>query len=177
MRILLTGASGVGKSTLVKRFLEDNPEFYYPKNFIRPMHSFLDFPINENATNESQYASTAYLAHQIITNENIIFDRGIVDYLVWTKMSKNISKKQYKKHKNDFEKALHLHDVIHLYIPIEFEIEDDGYRSLDNEYRKKTDKNIKKFLDKNNIFYETLTGTVDERYEKMKLIIEAQSIF
>lgn len=177
MRIIFTGASGVGKSTLVEKFLKEHPEYYRPPSFSRPMNSFLGMPLNEESTHESQYATTAFMAHQIITHENLIYDRGIPDCLIYTKASKNISKNQYKKHKKDFMPIFEKVNMLHFYIPIEFEMEEDGVRSLDEEYRRKTDKSMKKFLDKNDIFYETLTGTVDERYEQMLAAIEAQQIF
>jgi len=177
IRIILTGASGVGKSTLVEKFIKEHPEYYRPPSFSRPMNLMLGFPLNEDATHESQYATTAFMSHQILTHNNLIYDRGIIDCLAYTNLSKNISKSQYKKHKMDFMPIFEKVDILHLYIPIEFDMKDDGIRSKDEKYRRKTDKFMKKFLDKNNIFYETLTGTVDERYEQMLNAIEAQQIF
>lgn len=177
MKILFTGASGVGKSTLVDLFIKSNPEYKRTINFTREFKDYLNFPINENVTNESQYAATTMQAYQIVKNDNIISDRSLVDFLVWTKMSKNISKKQYKKHKKDFLNYIKSDDIIHFYIPIEFEIENDGYRSLDKSYRKKIDKKIKKFLKKNKIHHYTLTGNIDERYQKMIMFLEAEEVF
>jgi len=180
MRILFTGASGVGKTTLVDKFLLDHSQYYKPDNFIRTMHSYFNFPLNEDTSYEFQYAVTAFMSHQIITNEFMISDRSLVDYMIWSKMAKNISKRQYKKIKKDFIKLLKDKEIIHFYIPIEFDLEQDKFRSKDKKYRNKIDKNIKKFLDKNKIPYVTLTGDVKERYDKMiKTIdyIEADKVF
>ena len=177
MKILFTGASGVGKTTLVNIFIKNNPDYKRTENFTREFRDYLNFPINENVTNESQYAITSMHAYQIVKNDDIISDRSLVDFLVWTKMSKNISKKQYKKHKEDFLKYIKKEDVVHFYIPVEFEVKDDKYRSLDESYRRKIDKKIKKFLKKNEIPYYELTGSIAERYQKMMMHLETEEVF
>lgn len=180
MKILFTGASGVGKTTLVDKFLSEYNNFYKPDNFIRTMHNYFNFSLNEETSYEFQYAVTAFMSHQIITNEFMISDRSLVDYMIWSKMAKNISKKQYKKIKKDFIKLLKDKEIIHFYIPIEFDLEQDKFRSKDKKYRDEIDKNIKKFLDKNKISYVTLTGDIENRYNKMiKTInyIEADRVF
>ena len=58
-----------------------------------------------------------------------------------------------------------------MYFPIEFEVVDDGVRSLDEEYRREIDNNIKSILEELGINYYVMEGAQEERLEMMKNII------
>lgn len=172
MKIFFTGASGVGKSTLVERLQKLYPHLFRPQNFTRPMHSALGFPTNSDITNEVQFATTAFMTYQIITHDDIIYDRCTVDSLVYTQLAKNITDEQYKYHLESFKSIFeNLEDAYYFYIPIEFELEEDGIRSKDIEFQKKTDKLIKEFLIENDINFYEITGTVEERMTKILKIL------
>jgi len=118
------------------------------------------------------------MAHSIITHDDLIYDRGIVDCLGYSALSENITEEELKIYEEHFGDALK--GCIHFYVPIEFDLVDDGVRSKNEEYRRKTDKWMKDYLDNNDIEYYVLKGTVEERYDKMKEIInklEAEELF
>ena len=54
------------------------------------------------------------------------------------------------------------------YFPIEFPVVDDGFRSKDEEFRKKIDENIKNILNYRHIPYIEVRGTVEERLNTIK---------
>jgi hypothetical protein len=58
-------------------------------------------------------------------------------------------------------------DVLLVYVPIEFAIEDDGERSVDPDFQLKIDFLIKNILDTSGIKYITVTGTVEERLKQI----------
>ena len=60
---------------------------------------------------------------------------------------------------------------MYFYIPIEFEVEYDGFRSMNEDFRKEIDKNIKDLLDGMGIDYIELRGTVEERLEIMENVM------
>jgi predicted ATPase len=62
-------------------------------------------------------------------------------------------------------------DVNYFYLPIEFEIEDDGVRFVDVELQKKVDEELQKSIKKYNIKVTKLTGSVEDR---IKQIYQAQ---
>ena len=59
-------------------------------------------------------------------------------------------------------------NVNYFYIPIEFELEDDGVRFVDFELQKKVDEELKKSIEKYNIKTTKLTGSVEERIEQIQ---------
>ena len=68
-------------------------------------------------------------------------------------------------------------DIVYFYVPIEFDVEDDGFRSTNEEFRREIDKNISDMFDYMeelhmglNVF--TLRGTVEERLATMEEIMK-----
>jgi hypothetical protein len=62
-------------------------------------------------------------------------------------------------------------NVNYFYLPIEFELEDDGVRFVDVELQKKVDEELQKSIKKYNIKVTKLTGSVEDR---IKQIYQAQ---
>ena len=58
-------------------------------------------------------------------------------------------------------------DIVYIYFPIEFEVVNDGVRSVDTEYQKVIDAYIKSSLDALKINYLTVHGTPEERYNQI----------
>jgi hypothetical protein len=55
-----------------------------------------------------------------------------------------------------------------VYVPIEFEIEDDNFRNIDKDFQAKIDFLTKNILDTTNVPYITVTGTVEERVKQVE---------
>ena len=72
------------------------------------------------------------------------------------------------------EKGSKLFQCIDLfgYLPIEFDIVDDGIRSLDNELRKNVDSEIVDLLKTNEVNYIVLNGSVDERVQNLQTRVD-----
>jgi hypothetical protein len=54
-----------------------------------------------------------------------------------------------------------------VYVPIEFEIENDGERSIDKNFQQTIDFMIKNILDTSGIKYITVTGSVEDRLKQI----------
>ena len=68
-------------------------------------------------------------------------------------------------------------DIVYFYVPIEFDVEGDGFRSTNEEFRAEVDKNISELFEYMeelhmglNVF--ALRGTVEERLETMEEIMK-----
>jgi hypothetical protein len=164
----------VGKTTLVNA-LKELPEFkdYYFATERSKYLRDLGIPLNTDSTLKGQIVFLAERCSELF-RENIITDRTIVDVLAFTQCSKTIhwlEKKEYTELASNF---LREYDHIFYISPEGIEIEDNGVRTTDVEYRKKIDESIKNILsiNKHKIknFYR-LSGTTEKRIQTIKEVL------
>lgn len=93
---------------------------------------------------------------------NFIADRGIYDNLAYAYF---VSEDLYKTLMTKAQTHPWYDKVF--YTPIEFPLEKDGVRFEDTRFQKQIDKKILEILDTFNIQYEELTGSIDERVQKV----------
>lgn len=147
MRIGLCGTMSVGKTTLVN-FLKTLPQFSNYK-FATERSKYLNdlgIPLNTDSTLNGQMVFMAERAAELL-NENIISDRTIYDVCAFTFSSKSI---KWEEKESLVKTALLLtkqYDVIFYVSPEGVEIEDNGIRTTDPDYRNKIDMVIKSMLD------------------------------
>lgn len=174
MRIGLCGTISVGKTTLVNA-LKELPEFK-DYNFATERSKYLrdlGIPLNTDSTLKGQIIFLAERASELI-QENIITDRTIIDVLSFTSSARSIPYYQNDQFEVLASNLLDEYDYM-FYVSSEgVELEDNGVRAYDNEYRKIIDNSIKSLLDKyaykiKNLY--TLSGPVEERIQKIKQII------
>ena len=164
MRIGLTGTMSVGKTTLAKALGEidqfkDHSVHTERSKYLRD----LGIPLNTDSTLAGQFVFLAERASEILY-PNIITDRTIWDVCAFTLGANSIS---------DYDKqaftdaAMTLRDYYDLVIyvsPIGVDIEDNGVRTTDLDYRNKIDTVIKmslgRFAPKKLIMVE---GTTEQR--------------
>jgi nicotinamide riboside kinase len=177
MRIGLTGTQSTGKTTLVNA-LKELPEFK-DYNFATERSKYLrdlGIPLNTDSTLKGQMIFLAERASELI-QENIITDRTIIDVLAFTSSSKSIPYYQYEYFENLASLLIEEYDYIFYISPEGVELEDNGVRVYDIEYRKTIDNSI------NNLLFDyaykiknlhSLSGSVEERISSIKEIIFPQ---
>ena len=168
MKIGLCGTMSVGKTTLVNALKEIEQFKDYKFSTERSKYlNDLGIPLNNDSTLQGQFIFMAERAAELI-NENIISDRTIYDVCAFTFSSKSIEWSE----KETLVKAGVLltkqYDVIFYISPEGVEIEDNGVRTIDPDYRIKIDAVIKAMLKE---YPPTklieLSGTTEERVEKI----------
>lgn len=109
-----------------------------------------------------------------ISNDSFITDRTVLDILAY---SQDLPKAFYDRMKGKIGRWLELdpYDII-FYTPIEFDMEVDGVRVDDEEYRKTIDERILKLFQYFKVPYVTLTGTVEDRIETIKQEIDRNTV-
>ena len=169
-KILLCGASGVGKTTVLNKFKEEG--FDVVTEVVRTLVKEKGIKINEMGDEEGQRMIFDAVSESI-KKDYIVADRCWVDVIAYTAWSVNqgkISKSILMPFIEFFVNSMTYQEnkVLFVYFPIEFPVTDDGVRSTDEEYRKSIDDYIKGILQESGYHYITVHGTPEERVEQIK---------
>ena len=173
MKIGFCGTMSVGKTTLVNS-LKDLPQFKgYDFRTERSKYlRDLGIPLNTDSTLKGQTIFLAERAAELI-NEKVITDRTVVDVMAFTSLAKSIP--IYKS--DAFEDyAAHFigdYDYIFYVSPKGVEIEDNGVREIDSEYRDLVDFSIKKFLNRYSHRIKNLYVIEGPTHKRIETVIEA----
>ena len=170
MKIGLCGTMSVGKTTLVNA-LKERDEFK-GYNFRTERSKELmaqGIPMNTDSTLKGQCVFLAERSSELMV-ENIITDRTVIDVMAFANCSTSMDIYD----KEDFETlAAHLireYDYIFYVSPEGVEIEDNGVRETDAQYRNTIDNMINTLINKYNHRikkFHTLEGSTDDRIYQM----------
>jgi nicotinamide riboside kinase len=165
MKYLFTGTQSTGKSTILQYYKEKGVNVV--TEVVRNLSKTKGVKVNELGDEEGQKIIFETYKDILSNTNNYISDRSMIDVAAYT---------QYLVCKGAihpsilWEQLAELDDFVNdnpdavfFYFPIEFPVVDDGFRSLDEEFRKNIDNNIKNILDSRGIPYIEVRGTVDER--------------
>jgi len=168
MKIGFCGTMSVGKTTLVNA-LKELPEFKdYHFRTERSKHLMnLGIPLNTDSTLKGQLVFASERAAELM-QENIITDRTIIDVMAFCSLSKSM-----KKWEKDYLNAtlyylIDEYDILFYVSPEGVEIEDNGVRETDADYRMAIDKEIKSLIQMHRSSSPIIKGTIEERIEQVK---------
>jgi GTPase SAR1 family protein len=170
MKIGFVGTVSVGKTTLVNA-LAKLPQFRDYKiatersKYLRD----LGIPLNTDSTLKGQ---TVFLAERVseLFNEDLITDRTVIDVMAFTQCAKSIhqsDKISFEEYSRNF---INEYDYIIYVSPEGVEIEDNGIRTIDAEYRDLIDYTIQGFC---NLYHSRIKqfhriyGTTEERIQQV----------
>lgn len=173
-KLTLTGPHSSGKTTLLEDLKEDGKlaQTTYLPEITRVIKS-RGFNINEAGTNETQLLVTTTHLQNLFYNTSFIVDRCLLDGYVYTQWL-------YDHNKVDewvlqfAENCLqsYISHYTHLfYIPKEFNVCDDGVRSADKLFHEEICNLFTATIDKYKLPVKTITGTREERKEKIYNIL------
>ena len=171
MRIGLCGTMSVGKTTLVNA-LKELPEF---KN-----HTFrterskylrdMGIPLNTDSTVKGQSVFLAERASELM-QEKIITDRTILDVMAFARCSDSMNYLEAQQFCDFAANMLHEYDYIFYVSPEGVDIEDNGVRETNSDYRKLIDQNILLLIEKNKFKIKNLvkiSGSTKDRIKQIK---------
>ena len=171
MKIGFCGTMSVGKTTLVNA-LKELPEFKdYQFRTERSKYLMeLGIPLNTDSTIKGQIVFLAERASELMC-ENIITDRTIIDVMAFTKAAKSIDYHEADDFQTLAARLLSEYDYIFYVSPEGVDMEDNGVRETDIEYRELIDFIIQniikryKYKFKN---YTIISGSTEERIVQVK---------
>lgn len=175
MRIAFSGVQSTGKTTLIEHLKKD-PEFSHFSFIVEIVRTLASqgIPINEQGTIDTQVLVLGEHMKNLF-KDDVVLDRCLLDGVVYTIHTINSMEngheyswiKEYAH--NLLNTFIHRYDVI-FYIPPEFDIVPDGFRSRSLEYRKETEVIFNRILGRieSKVPIVILKGSVDERLVQIK---------
>jgi|TARA_B110000902_G_scaffold77642_1_gene92314 GTPase SAR1 family protein len=170
MKIGLCGTMSVGKTTLVNA-LKELPEFkdYMFRTERSKELMAQGIPLNTDSTLKGQ---TVFLAERTgeLMVENVITDRTVIDVMAFARASKSINSPDKDLFEDYAKRFIKEYDYIFYVSPVGVEIEDNGIRETNVDYRDLIDYTISKILDEQKHRIKnlnTLSGSTEKRIEQM----------
>jgi len=171
MRIGLCGTMSVGKTTLVNA-LKELPEFKdytfrtERSKYLRDM----GIPLNTDSTVKGQSVFLAERASELMQRK-IITDRTILDVMAFARCSDSMNYLEAQQFCDFASNMLHEYDYIFYVSPEGVDIEDNGVRETNSDYRKLIDQNISLLIEKNKFRIKNLvkiSGSTKDRIKQIK---------
>lgn len=175
MKIAFTGSHGVGKTTLIstlEKKIEKIKKVEVTKEIPRIICDLINEPEYFRRNQNNLKKQMLIFFGQIIQeyelskkdSEILICDRTIFDHWAYTIYLMESELDNELKKVIEYFMVSHMLSYNHIfYIPIEFEVEDDGTREDDRNFQKEVDRLIIKNLNENKIPYTEINGSIEER--------------
>jgi nicotinamide riboside kinase len=143
MRIGLAGTMSVGKTTLVKAMseLEQFKDYYVATERSKYLRD-LGIPLNTDSTLAGQFVFLAERASELL-REKVLTDRTIWDVCAFTLGAQSIDSFDKRSFVEAAMTLRNRYDLVVYVSPNGVEMEDNGVRTTDLEYRAKIDEVIK----------------------------------
>lgn len=148
MRIAFCSTMSCGKTTLVKA-LSKLPEFKDYKMAVERSKYLSDFGIELN-TDSTLIGQTIFASERTseLRSENILTDRSIIDVMAFTNLAKSIDSNDKQAFETFYSRFITNYDYIFYISPEGIDIEDNGVRETNPEYRLEVDREIQSLITK-----------------------------
>ena len=168
MKIGFCGTMSVGKTTLVNALKELSEFKDYHFRTERSKHLMnLGIPLNTDSTLKGQLVFASERSAELM-QEKIITDRTVIDVMAFNELSESMEDHEKFYLNATLYYLVKEYDILFYVSPEGVEIEDNGVRETNAEYRTAVDEKIKSIVGmyRNNTV--TIKGTVEERIEQVK---------
>ncbi|MBR5297532.1 MAG: ATP-binding protein [Parabacteroides sp.] len=167
MKYIFVGTQSTGKSTILRQF---QSEYNVITEVVRRLAKE-GVKINEMGDEEGQWAIFNEYKKLFSEQDNYISDRGLVDVCAYTKYlvdQGSIDESIYTEQLKQLKEFVRDVQATYFYFPIEFPVVADGVRSVDENFRKAIDENIRAIMKEAKINHVIITGSVEHRVSIVK---------
>jgi nicotinamide riboside kinase len=171
MKIAITGAQGVGKTTLAQQINRDYPDFKILPEAAR-LAVEAGYKLDQTATTETELWLIAKQIELESGEGQWVADRCGIDLLAYIQhlFSKELALIKFAT--ETLVPRFSNYDLV-LYLPSgEFAIEDDGVRTTDVEFQQTIDQRVRDVLEMHKIPYIRIVGSPSERLVSVKNLLK-----
>lgn len=177
MRIGITGAQSVGKTTLLNALRSEKlfADYTICDEVTRRVKSY-GLPINEEGTDSTQRLIMNEHIVNVFMNKKMITDRTALDGLVYSNYlykHAKINQPTLTYCTSVFEKVWEQYDHV-FYIEPEFDIVDDGTRSMDSRFRDEIVDLFETTIEKKRLSMHRVAGSVRNRVNTIMDYLEGR---
>lgn len=161
---VLTGAHSTGKSTLMDA-LRTIPGYSFSQSVTRTSGAILNQDGDEDGQKKILKAIIEYESMHNVYVKDYILDRSFIDfyaYTVYLHRRNKITDETLDLIERELIKRRDHYTMV-FYLPIEFDIEQDGVRSNDKSFQQEIDEIIQEVLTKYEFSFVPVSGTIEER--------------
>lgn len=167
MKIVITGAQGVGKTTLAEQINKHYPDFKILPEAAR-LAKEAGYDLDETATRETELWLIAKQMELESGEGKWVADRCGIDLLAYIHHLFSEESSLIEFATKTLVPRFSKYDFV-LYLPSgQFAIEDDGLRSTDIKFQRAIDERIKQILEAHKIPFIEIIGSPSERLAKVK---------
>lgn len=181
MRIAFTGTHCTGKTTLlndIEKVFAGKLEIHSVTEVARKIIE-KGYPLNMDATTDSyiHYINDQLNAEKLSMQECDVFisDRTLLDPVAYAMVNSKLPRPYISEYFIEMMKNVWLLEKekydLYVYFPIEFKLEYDNVRPIDEKYRKDIDSVIVGLLEQYKINYIRISGDRDERINVLSKVI------
>lgn len=177
MRIGITGAQSVGKTTLLNALRSEKffKDYTVCDEVTRRVMSY-GLPINEDGNKATQRLIMNEHIYNVFMYENMLTDRTSLDGVVYTRYlhkEGKVDSNTLKHVKNVFSKVWPVYDYV-FYIEPEFEIVDDGVRSVNQTFRNDIVELFEDVIEREKLNIIRINGSVRNRVDMVLKFVEGR---
>lgn len=171
MKIAITGAQGVGKTTLARQINKHYPDFKILPEAAR-LAKEAGYDLDQTATTETELWLITKQVELESTESKWVADRCGIDLLAYIQHLFSEESALIELATKTLTPRFSNYDLV-LYLPSgQFAIEDDGVRTTDIEFQQAVDRRIRDVLEKHKIPFIEIIGSPEERLAKVKKLFK-----
>lgn len=181
MKIAFTGTHGTGKTTLLndaKPILAPRGMSYVTEVARRIIQRGYPLNMDANVDSYTHYINDQLNAEKAMSTSSIfISDRTLLDPLAYALVNRELPRPYIPDYFIEMMENVWLLEKkrfdTYVYFPVEFSMQIDNIRPEDENYRRAVDVKILELLKKYNVPHITVSGTPQQRLERLLKLIDA----